>query len=98
MSANVGVVRVELVGSIRPSMRLPIVLKRCEDDPGKISILNKGFGFQSQTGLLMSAHLISAWQTSTCRFDGSSEGSCSNDWKLDMNSGWTLMSVASRVL
>ena len=61
-------------------------------------MLNGGLGFKLQTGLLMSAHLMSAWHTSTCRFNGSSGASLSNDWKLVIKSKWTLMSVASRVL
>lgn len=60
MWVNADVAQAELVWSIHPSMRLPTVLKRCEDGPRKMLILNKGLGFQSQTGLLMSAHLISA--------------------------------------
>lgn len=33
MSADAGAVQVEPVESIRPSVRLPTVLKRCEDAP-----------------------------------------------------------------
>ena len=98
MLASGDVVRVALVWSIRPSMRLPTALKRYGDGPEKTSAPNKGLKSESPTGLLMSAHLISAWQTSTCRFNGSSDSPLSNDWKLDMKSKWTLMSVASRVL
>ena len=60
MSVNVDVAQVELVWSIHPSMRLPTVSKRYEDDPETMSILHKGIGHRSQTGLLMSAHLMSA--------------------------------------
>ena len=98
MPASGDVAQAALVLSTRPSMHLPTALKHCGVDPEKVSVLNEGSGSQPLTGLLMSAHLMSAWQTSTCRFSGSSGASLSNDWKLDMKSKWTLMSVASRVL
>lgn len=41
MLVNADVVRVELVWSIRPSMRSPTVLKRYEDGPEEVLILNE---------------------------------------------------------
>lgn len=50
MLAGGGDVPVEPAESIHPSMRLPTVSKRYEDDPGKMLVLNKGLGFNHQRG------------------------------------------------